>query len=296
MNKRLDLSSIIVKSKSAYVDASFVDFPYISNIIHVNKPLYYNFQTDSAISRDALRAIDAFDIKSAILHLGCILASEDESLSMVTKNYRNDLRMIKNITDRFNESDCCPISLDEIKIPAIVQCCQQKFEFINLIKTQINKNLCPMCKAEINIKDIIVIKNENFNQIVPLPSNKGVVLKGIIKEALKMPNPKILVYSDYTMAMVAPVCNDLGLNYKEIKGNFTAIEKTLNDYKFGNLKLIALSEEYNGSGLNLQCTTHLIITSYMNNETFNQLVGRAQRPGRKGPLIVYKILFDNETF
>ena len=49
-----------------------------------------------------------------------------------------------------------------------------------------------------------------------------------------------------------------------------------------------------GSGLNLENSTDLIIMHKMKPEYEEQVIGRAQRPGRKGVLNVWKILYENE--
>ena len=49
-----------------------------------------------------------------------------------------------------------------------------------------------------------------------------------------------------------------------------------------------------GSGLNLQSATDIIIYHELNNELETQVIGRAQRLGRKEGLNVYYLFHENE--
>jgi hypothetical protein len=56
-----------------------------------------------------------------------------------------------------------------------------------------------------------------------------------------------------------------------------------------------LNAQYFGAGMNLQMTTDLVIYHRFSNEMEEQIIGRAQRLGRKTPLNVYYLLHNNES-
>ena len=73
------------------------------------------------------------------------------------------------------------------------------------------------------------------------------------------------------------------------------IEKTVNQYKNGShLDVLLLNSKFSGSGINLENTTHMVIYHNMTSEITQQIIGRAQRPGRKSPLTIYRLLHENE--
>ena len=56
-----------------------------------------------------------------------------------------------------------------------------------------------------------------------------------------------------------------------------------------------LNAEFFGAGMNLQMTTDLVIFHRFKQEMEEQIIGRAQRLGRKTPLNVYYLIHENES-
>lgn len=69
-------------------------------------------------------------------------------------------------------------------------------------------------------------------------------------------------------------------------GNQKAIEKSLKDYKEGDVQVLLLNSMIEGAGMNLENTTHLLFMHKTAEKFIGQVMGRAQRYGRKGPLNV----------
>jgi len=55
-----------------------------------------------------------------------------------------------------------------------------------------------------------------------------------------------------------------------------------------------LNAQYNGSGLNLQETTDIILYHKFNKFSEEQIIGRANRMGRNDVLYVHQLLYNNE--
>ena len=55
-------------------------------------------------------------------------------------------------------------------------------------------------------------------------------------------------------------------------------------FKNGHIQVIFLNANFNGAGINLQETTDIIVFHEMENNLLTQIVGRANRIGRKIPL------------
>ena len=88
---------------------------------------------------------------------------------------------------------------------------------------------------------------------------------------------------------------EVGITYHILKGQSSCISKHINDYENKKVQVIMLNAQYFGAGMNLQTTTDLIIYHRFSNEMEEQIIGRAQRYGRKGTLNVYYLLHDNEN-
>lgn len=77
-------------------------------------------------------------------------------------------------------------------------------------------------------------------------------------------------------------------------GNQKLIEKSLKDYKEGDVQVLLLNSMIEGAGMNLENTTHLLFMHKTEEKFIEQVMGRAQRYGRKGPLNVIMLFNKNE--
>ena len=79
-----------------------------------------------------------------------------------------------------------------------------------------------------------------------------------------------------------------------MKGSTGRINNIIEQYKSDELDILLLNSRYFGSGLNLENTTDIFMFHKMNESIENQVIGRAQRPGRTQVLNVYRLLYQNE--
>ena len=77
-------------------------------------------------------------------------------------------------------------------------------------------------------------------------------------------------------------------------GNQKLVEKTLKEYKEGDVQVLLLNSMIEGAGMNLENTTHLLFMHKTEEKFIEQVMGRAQRYGRKGPLNVIMLFNKNE--
>jgi superfamily II DNA/RNA helicase len=77
-------------------------------------------------------------------------------------------------------------------------------------------------------------------------------------------------------------------------GNQKLIEKTLKDYKEGDVQVLLLNSMIEGAGMNLENTTHLLFMHKTEEKFIEQVMGRAQRFGRKEQLNVIMLFNKHE--
>jgi hypothetical protein len=77
-------------------------------------------------------------------------------------------------------------------------------------------------------------------------------------------------------------------------GNQKLIEKTLKEYKEGDVQVLLLNSMIEGAGMNLENTTHLLFMHKTDEKFIEQVMGRAQRYGRKESLNVIMLFNKNE--
>ncbi len=72
------------------------------------------------------------------------------------------------------------------------------------------------------------------------------------------------------------------------------IDKAVHFYKYGNAKILLSNSNLFGCGMNFENSTDIIFLHKMHEDMENQVIGRAQRYGRKGTLNIYYLFYDNE--
>ena len=112
---------------------------------------------------------------------------------------------------------------------------------------------------------------------------------------------RILVASMYetTLDLVCKVMDSHNIPWGRLNGGISEdtdelIEKTLLMYQDGSITTLLMNARDFGTGLNLQCTTDLVVMHAMPHKARTQLLGRAQRPGRESTLNVWYLTHTNE--
>lgn len=196
-------------------------------------------------------------------------------------------------------NDFCPVCLDSYTKPVLVSCCNKCFCFDCLAVSmgELHNNRCPYCRQFISSGDLHII-SENESQKSKQKSNelkdKLDVLIDIIQ---KKKDGSFLLFANYaeTFNKIEKKFVEVGITYHILKGQTSTISKHIDDYENKRVQVIMLNAQYFGAGMNLQTTTDLIIYHRFSNEMEEQIIGRAQRYGRKGTLNVYYLLHDNEN-
>jgi hypothetical protein len=118
------------------------------------------------------------------------------------------------------------------------------------------------------------------------------IFKGIDKN-----KDKVLVFSDFTgsFKQVSSILDKYNLKYTELDGgNTKTIDKSIDMYKNKDTTVLMIDSSSQGCGMNLENTTHLIFLHKTGEILYNQIIGRAQRPGRTNQLCIITLLNNNE--
>ena len=321
--------NIIIKNNEKFVDQSMCLPTYNQIVIKCFTPVAVKIFTQF-VSHDVLNMLNAGDINGAIKSLNCNVDTDDNIIQVLTNNLTKSLHNKKielqyhenlipinqdtikrikeqiislenrhtNITQKIKEfkEDCCPICLDDFTVPTIISCCNNIFCFECITRSKNSK--CPMCRCIFTPANLIVIDNEK-----QLAKAKAVVAQKLLSKKQNLiniiknkPHGKFLVFSSYenTNDNISTYFIENKINYSKISGHISQINKTIDDFNNGNVKVLLLNAAYFGSGLNLQMATDIIIYHEMDRELETQVIGRAQRYGRKSNLNVYYLFNDKE--
>lgn len=108
---------------------------------------------------------------------------------------------------------------------------------------------------------------------------------------------KVLIFSDFTgsFKLVSALLEKYNVKYTELDGgNTKSIDKSIELYKEKDTCVLMIDSSSQGCGMNLENTTHLIFIHKTGESLHNQIIGRAQRPGRTNQLSIISLLNNNE--
>jgi hypothetical protein len=227
---------------------------------------------------------------------------KEQALQSLKDKIGHVKQSIQSIEERIQnfKTEVCPICYDEPADHLITPCCSRIFCATCLILSLARNGTCPLCRASIHpskCTKIVATDNEIVDSGAesPEPSlpKKQDALLTIMKEN---PEGKFLVFSrfDNPFETIELAVLELGIQVKHVKGNKDAIASTLRGFESGALRCLLLNSKYAGAGLNITAATHVILLHAMTHEEEKQVLGRAYRIGRKGPLTFIKLLHKDE--
>ena len=234
-----------------------------------------------------------------------------QALEKIHKDIKEIEMKIKNIKDRIVDTEACPICCDEISNKVIVKCCNNAFCFECLTLSLSHKQACPLCRKSIAKKDIIVLKSDveeveeemeeedddsKRTKIENLKKYVDKLMKINMTTKIKKNKKKILIFSEFEQSLneIETYLLDSAYKYDKLKGSTTTINNKVMKYKGEETDILLLNSKYFGSGLNLENTTDIFMFHKMTQSMETQVIGRAQRPGRKNTLHVHRLFYENE--
>jgi len=285
------------------------------------------------ISKDIINMINGNNIQEALKKLNCNIDTNDNIFNILTKRTNIDIKdeeaklkyvstvhyqdeklkeeaikkseeKIKNLRDRLKtikeridnfSNDNCPICYENDNKPVIVSCCNN----IICLKCIVNvKNMCPFCRTQITTDKMNILDNDFKSK--SMKEEKKSILKDKIVNLIELikgnKKGKFLVFSAYDETF-----NDIikefikhDITYSTILGAVSHINNVINDFTNGKINVVMMNAKHYGSGLNLQMATDIVLYHEMPKELETQVIGRAQRLGRKESLNVHYLLHENE--
>jgi len=322
------LHHIIIKNNDNYVDDS-MKLPNINKIIiKCLSPKELNI-IKNYVDKEIITMINAGNIEGAIKKLNCNIDTTENIIEVLTRKIKIELfnineelkfeqiRIYDNpkikeekinklnekikeldlkytgIKDRIKENSMseCPICYNILNKPILTYCCNNLFCIECLIKC----SSCPLCRTKIEIKKCTVVsenKITNSNTYQKLYSK----IDNLIKLIQEKPNRKILLFSEYdkTFDNLNDILKNKNITYSRLIGSGITIRNIINKFEAGEINILMLNAINYGSGLNLQMATDIIIYHELKIELETQVIGRAQRLGRKEKLNVYYLLSEDE--
>ena len=284
---------------------------------------FYGIYTDfKTFLNNEIRIISDFE---NTLISGSNLELYTKILKISEKKIRENERKIDLIYDRLTANSCCPICYEEfdiidtdlIYITAV--CCNNKV-CGKCIDNWYNKDKssCIFCNMENKLKNDLAFfqnnnKNKNSGMIdTHINLNSKIILENKINFEVKnysknlflkkfiehIEDKKIIIFSDYSniFKYIEDICDENEVEFTDLdKGNMKDIDKALLDYKYGNAKILLSNSTMFACGMDLENSSHIIFVHKMSKEMEEQVIGRAQRFGRKNILNIVYLEYENES-
>ncbi len=250
----------------------------------------------------------------------------EKNIDESEEKIQTSLNKINNLMDRLNSNKMCPVCYEPFEekthVYITMACCKNKVccecteQWYNS-----GKNSCLYCNTNgITLSRLEKFENEDFKKFSEtyndettigleeyqekkkqiffeeVKYSKSMYLDKFIQKISSEPR-KVIIFSDYSAVFdyIAYLCGKYSVDYTDLdKGKMEDIDKAVDFYKFGNAKILLSNSNLFGCGMNFENSTDIIFLHKMHEDMENQVIGRAQRYGRKGTLNIYYLFYDNE--
>lgn len=200
---------------------------------------------------------------------------------------------IEELDKRFSEilEDNCTICFCKLDKPVMEPSCQNIF-CGGCILTWLNtKGSCPLCRKSINRSELVYIDKDKqyVKQVEQKKNTKEATIIHLIQENK---DGRFIVFSDWDESFntIREVLKGNKIDFVEIKGSINTRTKKIEKFRNGEVNVVFLNSKTDSSGINMQETTDIILYHAMNEGTTKQIIGRANRIGRKIPLTVHNLV------
>jgi SWI/SNF-related matrix-associated actin-dependent regulator of chromatin subfamily A3 len=210
-----------------------------------------------------------------------------------------------------DENEKCSICLDSIDNPTLTAC-GHLFCYDCLKMCLGDKKKCPMCKADLSGKEILVmnkkeVSEEKVNPLIQKYGSKLGKAISIIRTLVALPSSRIIIFSqwDDMLILIGKTLSENGIENCFVNGNVWSRNKAISKFKAGkntegeDNKVIMLSLKNAASGTNLTEATHILFIEPINSPSEEcraiegQAIGRACRVGQKNKVNVMRILIQD---
>ena len=216
---------------------------------------------------------------------------------------------IKCLKERLEECNICNICYCDIELKVIAVCCQNSYcdKCLTFWVNKSSNKSCPTCRKP-NVEVISMSHVEESMNSTETDSEQADDIEETHHQKTKIDElndllkynlgEKIIIFADYTSIFkeIAKLLEKENIKYVELDGgNIASIDKDINEYKNGQARVLMTNSSLYGCGMNLQNTSDIVLLHKTNVTMKEQVIGRAQRPGRTSQLKVWELLHGNEN-
>lgn len=320
------LSRIIVKMNNDYIDELLKLPPLMTHVVRCEDPVYL-MVLEGAVSEEMTMLLNGDDIRGMLDQYSVdtkenIISRVCKSISIEISNLQlklNYLRHLELRDDRAHKLDKteskirtletklnrihakvtelidmtpevpCPICFEDSESRCVFTCCMNTFCTACVRRLfQTESVSCPLCRGSFSVVTVSrSTTRRNHN-------NKYERVVQLIKEKLVNDDAYMLVfmYNDNTFKKIQQVLDANRIPHRALAGK---IQKTVDLFEEGHVRVLVANATVHGCGLNLTRATDVVLFQKMHAELEAQIIGRAHRIGRTQTLHVHRLVYSNET-
>jgi superfamily II DNA or RNA helicase len=240
-----------------------------------------------------------------------IMNGEDKcKIELALKDKKQYLQNIEEkiecLKERLEESNICSICYCDIKSRVITVCCKNSYcdTCLSVWMDKSPDKSCPTCRDK-NVKVVSmfeddnssIIVNESQTEIQTQTESQKSKMEELQYLLINSMGDKVIIFADYTSIFkeISKMLERENIKYVELDGgNITSIDRDISNYKNGEVRVLMTNSSLYGCGMNLQNTSDIVLLHKTNISMKEQVIGRAQRPGRTSRLNVWELLHENE--
>jgi len=183
----------------------------------------------------------------------------------------------------------CTICFSDLINPVMEPNCQNIFCSLCLFQWLQNSMVCPLCRTQVKSDKLVYItesKEDNSVKEERLKTKEETILE-IIKNKK---DGKFILFSsdDQSFSFITKILVQNNITFNQVRNR---VDEIIKAYKSGTIKVLFINTTQNVTGLNLIETTDIINYHEMDESTYKQIIGRANRIGRTIPLTVHNLTF-----
>lgn len=185
--------------------------------------------------------------------------------------------------------DDCSICLDSTQHRTFATCCMNCFCGACILRNLVVSNVCPTCRKNINTDDLAYTpasEDIDISGSTPLLNRHDTCISYIKKHI----NEPMLIYTVFenTFYQLMPELQQLGIEAERLE--LATLQRTLNDFNSGRIKVLFASNIDIIRGLNLTKLKHLIFFYELAfSEQRELLISSGQRLGREESLKIVQL-------
>ena len=247
-------------------------------------------------------------------HLADINDDNERERNIYLTRYEKYKKLLQNEEQKYNDlkeriqgEQWCTICYNDFTETRVTtQCCGHSFCVSCLFQSFRHGQTCPICRHKYKNGDTIFYfdkeklnPSELFQQLNDTSQGKDKIttLFEFIQEPTRH-HSKILIFlpNDHEQENIARRLRRENYSFCMLKGTGKQIDTMIQQYNAGNIPILLLNANYYGCGLNLEQTDYLLLYHQLDKHMEQQVIGRAQRIGRKKPLHVYSLQYSSEEY